>query len=235
MFGRQPKNSEKSALTYLAGLAKDAGDDLGTALQLSRDAMPADQRALLVQELLRLCPPSVRLHILAGVFDAKTISEMHERLSAQERRPLIVGALIEEARQKQKIDLAAIPTETSMSIYMYPNNSGYLEAQAKGLKDINQRMDFTAQVLGNTEFASLTTIAPLRKKSGNRSYHDIPAGRAFSLRSLDVHNEPTTVVRYGAPLTALFNGQELQSCYDGGVDLFVGNIALDNQPVFYKP
>ncbi|HSX32188.1 MAG TPA: hypothetical protein VLF43_02915 [Candidatus Saccharimonadales bacterium] len=228
------KSGVEADIAAIAAVLRDSGNDsqlLGEALA----TLPCEQRVAVLSKVIDSLPPLVRGLVWGSAgLTADTWPEVAATLTQEERRPRIVGALVERGRETRSLDLAKVPANTELRIDLY--SAGYMatpEVITTTPSDgYVESLVFTA--LGD---GMLDPQDDVYVRSTDQSLQvQLPRGRRMTLGSMDTENAFVQRLAFGRPLwidvpdhgpTEFLASQRSYLC-----ECNVGMMALDNQPVF---
>ncbi|HJQ08901.1 MAG TPA: hypothetical protein VJ836_05475 [Candidatus Saccharimonadales bacterium] len=233
VWRRERERKGDATVAFIAGLAHETGD-VSTALSMALSGLASEQRVEVLRTVVDRLPPLVRAIIWGdAAMSSGGWEEVKAILTAEERRPRTVEALVERGRQKCELDLNLVPlgAELRMHVYRRGASTPPPDRLPIAVEQVKSR-ELELRALGR---ASFETDEDIHLPYGTGEVI-VAAGRSVVLGSLDVQEHYVSTVRYGKPLVAVFGEtiipfmdvrrtSNLEHC-------FLGSVLLDNQPVF---
>jgi hypothetical protein len=238
LWGRSsPEDSDAANRAYLTQLAQAAGGDLSEALQLALGGLDPAQRVAFARGIVDGLPAVMRAAILGdAVLGVDGWTQMKATMTAEERRPKVVRALLERGRKTRTLDFSHVPEGADVVIDCY-RESAVQGRTPYGVRKSNDTPIRTIELRarGSGVFVTQSEIGGI-DIGGDGLY--IPPRKLVTVGSVTPEDAHKPVVEYGDVLSLGLDDHVPVSLETINVassrvwPVVVGSIILDHQLVF---
>ncbi|HSX29330.1 MAG TPA: hypothetical protein VLE73_02100 [Candidatus Saccharimonadales bacterium] len=230
-FSLGKKRGVDADITALASVLRESGNDVGL-LSDALLALEPEQRVAVLGKIVDSLPPLVRGLVWGEVgLTTDAWPDVAAKLTAEERRPFIVQALVDRGAETRALDLTQVPAGTELNVDLYSVRHMVTPVEI-ARNPASLRFDalaFTA--LGDGAFMPAEDLSV-----GDRQI--LPRGRRMTVGMADAQGAFVQKVAFGYPMVVAGpqHAPEEYATFRQNVghrvQCNVGRVALDHQQVF---